>query len=187
MGRRLVIAIGLLVAVVLAMTVVDPVDAGSEGRRGGHRADGIWCYTPQFDRLGPVALDPEYTGPKSFITTVEEAEWTGVFEGDSMDYGAVGIPSADSGPTTFAATVVFDSVDVRRRTGGLELDVSGIRRSDQSDWRGEWVITSGTGELEGATGYGDWWGPGYLTDTPDECGVIYYDVDRLRIRRGGRT
>ncbi len=187
MGRRFVVAFGLLVAVVLAMTVVDPVDAGSEGRRGGHRADGVWCYTPLLSRLTPVALDEDYDGPKLFATTVEEAEWTGVFEGASMDYGVVGLPSAENGPTTFAATVVFDSVDVRRRTGGLELDVSGIRRSDQADWKGRWVITSGTGELEGASGHGDWWGPGYLPEMEDECGVIYYDVDRLRIRKGGRN
>ncbi len=187
MGRRFVVAVGLLVAVVLAMTVVDPVDAGSNGRRGGHRADGIWCYTPQFSRLGPVVLDEEYAGPKYFQTTVEEAEWTGVFEGASMDYGVVGFPSAENGPTTFAGTVIFESVEVRRRTGGLELDVSGIRRSDQSEWTGEWVITSGSGQLEGATGHGDWWGPGFLPTASDECGVIYYDVDRLRIRRGGRN
>ncbi|MDH3498771.1 MAG: hypothetical protein OEM97_01495, partial [Acidimicrobiia bacterium] len=141
--------------------------------------------TPDLSKLTPLALDAAYDGPKLFFTTVEDAEWTGVFEGLSRDYGAISIPSPDAaGPTMAMLTVIFDEVEVRGKTGRLELDAYGGRPDGTSDWEGNWVITSASGELEGLKGHGTWWGPGYSLDTPDECGVIYYDVRRLT--RSGR-
>jgi hypothetical protein len=60
------------------------------------------------------------------------------------------------------------------------MDVKGDRPNLDSDWRGTWVITSGTGDLEGLQGKGIWWGPGWQGD-PTECGVIYYSTVDIRM------
>jgi hypothetical protein len=180
MRKSVFVVLGLALALVAALAAVSPVDAGSgRGRGHHHKADGVFCYTPQLDRLGEVALDSEYDGPKTFVTTVEEAEWTGTFEGASRDYGVVGFRDAGVDAATFAATVVFDEVEVRGRTGAMELDFYGGRPDATADWEGGFFISHASGELEGVEGHGTWWGPGWLGD-PSECGVIYYDVKRLR-------
>ncbi len=56
--------------------------------------------------------------------------------------------------------------------------VTGERPNHLSDWEGEWVITSGTGELEDLHGQGTWWGLGWQGNYSD-CGVLYYSADDL--------
>ncbi|MGI9595838.1 MAG: hypothetical protein ACR2QK_06745 [Acidimicrobiales bacterium] len=120
----------------------------------------------------------EYPGDKIFLTTFENAEWTGVFEGTSRDYGLI-IADPPLQPSAFAATVLFDSVEVKGVEGGMVLDVwGGTGVGDQ--WDGRFTISSGTGDLSRIEGYGSWWGPGFDPDNADDCGVIYYDVERLR-------
>ena len=49
-------------------------------------------------------------------------------------------------------------------------------------WRGTWVVTSGTGGLEGLEARGSFWGPGWLPpdggsdECPEGMGVVYYSV-----------
>jgi hypothetical protein len=197
MRNRLVIAIGLVIAVLMATAALSPVDAGPGHRGRPAKADGIWCYTPDFDRLD-AALDIDrtvpadeqedaYTGSKVFGITYEDAEWTGVFEGFSRDYGTFTIADPALPPTLFMATVVFDEVEVRGRVGAMELDVHGGRPDGTADWEGQFYITDASGELEGLEGHGSWWGPGFIVGKTEDCGVIYYDVERLTgLGRGRR-
>ncbi len=111
------------------------------------------------------------------MTTLENAEWTGVFERTSRDYGLI-IADPPLQPVSIVATVIFDSVEVKGVEGGLVLDANGGWLRDQ--WVGRFTISSGTGDLSRIEGYGSWWGPGFNPESPDECGVFYYDVERLR-------
>ena len=183
MKKRLVLLAALFVSVLAVVLAINPAEADDNHERN-RDADGVWCYTPVLEALTPIAYGDngyegdEYAGDKIFVTTFENAEWTGVFEGTSRDYGLI-IADPPLQPSVFAATVEFDSVKVKGVEGGMVLDVwggPGIR--DQ--WDGRFTISSGTGDLSRIEGYGSWWGPGFNPDNPDECGVIYYDVERLR-------
>lgn len=178
MKKKATVIIGLTVVLAAMTALVTPALAGSGQGRAGKT--GIWCYRPDFTRVEEVVIDG-YEGEKAFLETVENAEWTGPLTGESIDYGLA--VSRPDGPTLFAATVVFDSVTVRGRTGGLELDVHGGRRDGTANWWGALRITSATGDLEGLEGRGSWWGPGYSLETPEECGVIHYSFRNLRFTR----
>ena len=83
-------------------------------------------------------------------------------------------------PMLFVGTVSFADVQVGNASGGLEMDIAadilGASPADFTEFRGSWIITSGTGDLSDLRGHGTWWGPGWQGD-PNECGVIYYSVD----------
>lgn len=189
MKKRFVVLAALLTSVVLVALAINPAEADGD-HRGKRRADGVWCYTPVLEALTPIPygendyVGDEYPGDKIFLTTFETAEWTGVFEGESRDYGLI-IADPPLQPTGFAATVLFDSVTVEGVEGGLVLDANGGWLSDQ--WVGKFTIGGGTGDLSRIEGHGSWWGPGFNPESPDECGVIYYDVERLRgVKSKGR-
>ena len=156
-------------------------------------ADGIWCYTPDLANLKPLDIGA-YPEGKLFLSATYKGEWTGVFHGgDSPDDVAL---SQDTGllvahevpapvnfaPMLFVGTVSFADVQVGGASGGLELDVgsdiNAASPAEATEWRGSWIITSGTGDLSNLRGQGTWWGPGWLGD-PNECGVIYYSVDAM--------
>jgi hypothetical protein len=116
------------------------------------------------------------------------SEFTGYFEGASMDYGLVIShildpgPPAVSAPVRFVGTSTFEQVEVDGVSGGLQMesmadvDASGV-------WWGTWVVTSGTGDLAGFQAHGTFWGPGWLPPDggSDECpagmGPVYYAVE----------
>ena len=184
MKKRPLLLVALLISVLAVALAINPAVADDDDDDRGRKADGVWCYTPVLDALTPIPfgqnnryVGDEYPGEKIFLTTFENAEWTGVFEGTSRDYGLI-IADPPLEPNVFAATVVFDSANVKGVEGGMVLDVHGGWFRDQ--WDGRFTISSGTGDLSRIEGYGSWWGPGFDPDNPDECGVIYYDVERLR-------
>lgn len=187
MKKRMAVLVALMASLLVLSLANAPATASGGNKKP--RIDGVWCYIPVMEALTPIAYgannefpgddDP---GDKIFVTTFENAEWTGVFEGESRDYGViVADPVAGNppvAPKTFAASIVFDSVKVKGVEGGMELDVHGGYRRGQ--WEGGFTINSGTGRLSDVQGHGKWWGPGYNVDKPDECGVIYYKVQQLR-------
>jgi hypothetical protein len=177
--KRIFALLGLAALLPITAIVSNPVSAG-DGPDAGQAADGVWCYIPDFSQLTPVVVSDDYMGPKLFFQTVENAVWTGTFSGESMDFGVVGFPSPTAAaPSTFAGTVIFESVEVEGLVGGLELDVFGGKVDLAADFIGTWLITSASGELADLQGHGDWWGPGYNLGTPSECGVIYYSVEEI--------
>lgn len=48
------------------------------------------------------------------------------------------------------------------------------RHSSQTHWSGQWIIMSGTGDLENVQGYGTAWGPGFVPDDAEQDPDIYY-------------
>jgi hypothetical protein len=148
-------------------------------------ADGIWCYRP----LGPPVLVDVGFEPagKQLWAGHYLGEWTGTFQGVSEDTGLMVAHEIDPGPPPIAApmlyigTVTFAEVEVAGVSGGLEMDLNmeilGESPGTASQGKGRWIITSGTGDLQGFRAEGAWWGPGWNPEKPEECGVIYYSVD----------
>ncbi len=173
MSKKLFLS--LAVIMVLAIASIAALEASPTGR--GH-ADGVWCYLPT--GVLPVTLPGEdYAGDpnKQFVSASYISEWTGIFTGTSMDYGLA--VAHDGVPILF----IGSEVKVGRRMGGLEMDAIGDRPGPTADWRGKWIITSGTGDLKDLQGRGDFWGPGWpppeggTDECPEGFGVIYYSVD----------
>lgn len=128
-------------------------------------ARGTWLYIP-------TLLGSRQVGCNTFLTTLEEAEWTGTFVGESMEDGKVVIRC--NGKWSFKAIISFHDLTVDGKTGTLRMSAVGRRPDALSDWTGKFVILSGTGELANLRGQGIFWGPGWLGD-PTEQGVIYYE------------
>ena len=153
----------------------------------GAAADGIWCYMP----LGPpILVDVGFTPPgKQLWAGAYVAEWTGTFQGASQDTALMVAHEIDPGPPPIAApmlyvgTVSFAEVEVDGVSSGLEMDLNmdilGDSPSTASPGTGRWIITSGTGDLEGFRAEGTWWGPGWNPEEPEKCGVIYYSVEDM--------
>jgi hypothetical protein len=79
----------------------------------------------------------------------------------------------------YVGTVSFTLINNDGRSSDLEMRIIGRSFDANSDWQGRWVITGGTGALEGLRGYGAWWGYGLNPTKPEECGVIHYSVDGM--------
>jgi hypothetical protein len=128
------------------------------------------CVKPEEDDKRPPCQ--RSVGGNTFMETYEDGWWEGSFDGTSVDHGKVVIHRSDL--WTFNALVYFEG-EVNGASGTLVLSVNGSRPTSDAEWEGRWVILSGTGELETLHGQGNWWGPGWLSDHPDEPGVIPYN------------
>jgi hypothetical protein len=135
------------------------------------RAEGVWRYLPV--PPNPPEFDFSYKrnedDPNLFTTGSWISDWTGTITGKSKDIGFAVFHSAGHG--IFIDSLVFESVQVDGRTGGLELYVLGS--GVDGDWKGLWQITAATGDLVGLQGHGDWSGPGWLGD-PEVMGEVNY-------------
>lgn len=179
----------VLLAVVMVLSLVS-CSAPTESPESEVEADGLWCYAPVFERIEPITFDPYKGDPgKAFLQVPYVSEWTGVFDGSSTDYGVVIghvlAPDTDPVPMSFIDTSSFAKVEVDGKVGGLEMDAIGDRPDAASEWRGTWMITGGTGDLEGLRAHGTFWGPGWLPpdggtdECPEGMGVIYYSVEDI--------
>ena len=174
----------VLLAVIMVLSMVS-CSAPTDSPEGEGDADGVWCYMPVFESIKPITFDPYEGDPgKEFQQVPYVSEWTGIFNGSSTDYGLLIFhildPNAPSAPMAFVDAAWFAEVEVDGKVGGLGMDAIGDRPDPTADWRGTWVITSGTGELENLRGHGTFWGPGWLPpdggtdECPEGMGVIYY-------------
>jgi hypothetical protein len=166
-----------LLAVIVVLSVA-LLSACADSPEADDNADGVWCYMPR--GLWPIEIR-DYAPPESFfLSSATESVWTGTFTGESKD-GRLLVSHGTywpGEPTLFVSTSSFEDVVVGGVSGGLEMDAIGDRPDATSDWSGTWVVTSGTGDLEGLRAHGTFWGPGWLGN-PEECGVIYYSVEEI--------
>jgi len=128
-------------------------------------ASGIWYYIPT-----ELTFIKE-SGGNQFFDLTEAGIWTGTFNGTSVDSGPVVMYR--SGATSFKGIVDFEG-EVEGKTGTLSIKVTGRKPNPTADWKGHWVIISGSGELSNLHGQGKWWGPGYNPADPAAYGVIHY-------------
>lgn len=166
----------VVLPVVLLILLVVLVPTFADGGKGGRmkKYDGEWRYMPQGE-LGNL-LTNNYGS--HFFLSADSGDWTGAFEGLSDD-DCVSVLHA-SGRWVGYCTALFDSVTVKGKTGGLELGITLLKATPTEPWVGEWFITSGSGDLAGLEGEGTIWGHGYNPEKPDEPGIIYYKVKKLK-------
>ena len=137
---------------------------------------------------GSLAYDPTPVGSKLadgnlHLKTTEEGLWSGDLVGESWDepcrvvihkvvFDAEGnIVNFDFRWYTSIAT--FETATVGSKSGGLVMRLHGKDSGPGTDWHGQWVILSGTGELANLNGQGTWWGPGYPPGIPNP--TIFYE------------
>lgn len=154
MKKKRFASLAFVVLAVIVATSIMVVPALAKKHKP-QKADGVWCYLP--GPPNPADFDFAYRiGEDDFFTGSYASDWTGLFTGQSQDNGLViwrNFPA--DGPAMFVDLIVFDSVEVRGRTGGLVLYLYGERESNF--WDGPWFIASASGELEGLEGRGEWW------------------------------
>jgi hypothetical protein len=167
MMRTKVFALLAAIMVVSAASIAACTPSSAAGN-----ADGVWCYLPRKGQAETVKV----VDNNHILSGQYDGSWTGTFAGSSEEFGAAVIRS--SGRRLYIGVVSFDSVDVGGKSGGLEMHVVGVKEDPNSEWEGSWVITDGTGEMEGLRGEGKWWGTGWQSDF-EVCGELQYSVDEL--------
>ena len=161
------------VVIIILLVVLVPTFADIGKGESMNKYDGEWRYMPQ-------SMDPLVTNNygSQFALSTDSAEWTGALEGESHD-DCVSVLHT-SGRWFGYCTASFASATIDGQTGGLELGITLLKVSPAEPWVGEWFITSGSGDLEGLEGEGTIWGHGYNPEEPDETGIIYYKVKKLK-------
>ena len=100
--------------------------------------------------------------------------WIGDFEGTAVSFFRVVWFKFPTGPLNVWLRSDFEGT-VDGKEGTLVIQLVGW--SHQGNWDGQWVIISGTGELENLHGKGVWGGPGFGASGPDiwYSGQIHFD------------
>ena len=175
--KRLILLAGLLVVFLTVSIAMVSASAGDGKRHKPPKRLGIWCYKP-LEVAMPEEFNFQYLiGANLFTTASYDSTWMGPISGDSQDNGLVLWREPQSGPAAFVDLIVFESAEVKGKSGALEMHVYGA--GDVTDWVGDWYITGAGGELEGLEGFGKWWGP-YQGDECDEGYLgAYYRVQKL--------
>jgi hypothetical protein len=150
--RKKLLTLSLGVAALLVMSAL-PASAGPPQDAAGH-----WTYMT-------ALTDVREAGCNTFLTINEYDTLTGTFEGGTLDpeHGPTGagvVVAHCSGSFNYKALLRFEEMTVDGKTGGVVISVNGRLADPTSEWTGNWVIVSATGELEGLRGQGKWWGPG---------------------------
>ena len=136
MKKRSGLLMTVLVFALLSVLVV-PAYAGPPDDNVG----GLWKYKP-------TIVGTRLAGGNTFLTTQEEAVWSGTFDGTSTEDGKVVVHS--SGAWSFKGIVTFEGVvNDNDNEGTMKMRVVGSRPDVFTEWTGKWVIISGTGGLAG--------------------------------------
>jgi hypothetical protein len=168
MKKRSTLLITLLVVALLS-TLSMPVNAGPPTTAGGE-----WQYIV-------TGVDVRVAGCNTFIyISKEDSIWQGTFQGTSTDTGVV--VEHCSGKASFNGIVSFVG-EVNGESGSLEMSVTGQYSYEQGDWnwKGQWVILSGTEGLANLHGQGTWFGPGaggpFVWGTVDYAGSYRFEPE----------
>jgi hypothetical protein len=117
----------------------------------------------------------------TFIEATEKEVWTGNFSGTAQSVFRVVIFSSGFWNVWLRSNFTGE---VDGKSGTMVIQLVGKRTwwdEERFWWYGQWVILSGTGELENLRGRGTWWGPGYegvdeeIPEIPGERPDIYYE------------
>ena len=169
--KRELFVIPVVILILLVVLVPTFADVGKGASM--NKYDGEWRYMPKsMEDLLTNNYDSQ------FFLSADSGDWTGALKGLSDD-DCVSVLHA-SGRWVGYCTASFTSVTVDGKTGGLELGITLLKVTPTEPWVGEWFITGGTGDLEGLEGEGTLWGHGYNPEKPDEPGIIYYKVKKLK-------
>ena len=123
----------------------------------------------------PTILEHIDDGQNIYLSTTEIGCWYDDLdygEGELIGYsengpGTVILFDAEWPPTTgfrmkwYTAEAKFEFFTVNGKTGQVDMRLVGKLHAGDTEWSGHWVIVDASGQLEGITGSGTWWGPGW--------------------------
>ena len=167
MNKRRALIVLLLVCSLL-LAGLAPAGASHRSRR----VAGEWQYLPNPPQTFEI-------GSFAVLHVTDQEWWSGGLDGTSEGEYIVVIDSG--GRWFFVETSSFEG-SVLGRDGTMTMSVMGWRFDPTDDWFGRWTITGGTDGLEGITGHGIFWGPGYDPAQPDVPGSVDY-TGRVRFSR----
>lgn len=136
----------LLLAALLAVVQWAPVAASRPAD-----VSGTLSYIPY--QVG----EPKIVGGNMFFQTEEDVWYEGDFDGTAFDECLVILHA--SGNWTYQAISHFSGT-IAGHTGEMTLRLNGHRPDAFSDWTGQWVILSGSGDLTNVHGQGIFYGAG---------------------------
>lgn len=126
---------------------------------------GTFDYTPEVFARVPG-------GGGVFVDASEAEVWTGDIEGTAAAPFRVVV-----GPDgSFEAWILaeFEGTVLGEYGGTMVMASRYTRPAATAHWTGEWIILSGTGDLENVHGHGSAWGPGFNREDPEAGPDIFY-------------
>lgn len=139
--------------------------AGSALAQDRVPVSGSFDYTPEI--FAQIAA-----GESTYFDASEDETWRGDIEGTAVSpFRMVITPDGVWDAwlyTEFEGTVLGD------HEGTMVVLARYQRPAPDTHWSGEWIILSGTGDLEDVQGSGTAWGPGFNADDPNASPDIFY-------------
>ncbi len=167
--RILIILILCLVSVLTALS--RPVYAQD---KGPVRVSGTFNYTYKILTQGAASGN-------TFMDGTEDEVWTGDFKGTAVSPFPFAIWS--SGVQDAWLLTEFKGTVLGKYKGTLVMIAIYKRPDATAQWEGEWMIVSGTGDLEHLRGHGVAWGPG-STNKDDGIPDILYTGEVMFLMPG---
>ncbi len=128
--------------------------------------EGNWQYAMNIDSIRPA-------GDNMVLKVTETGSWTGDFSGSStMQVSGV---LHSKGFITFEGIIYFEG-SVLGKEGTLVIQYSG-RVTSTNEIVSQWIILSGTGDLDGLKGQGVLSGVGGPGDNLQYSGNVHYSPD----------
>jgi hypothetical protein len=126
---------------------------------------GTFDYTPEVFARNQV-------GGSVFVDASEAETWKGDIEGKAVAPFRMVI-SPDGGSDAWLLAE-FEGTVLGEYEGTMVVASRYTKPAATAQWTGEWIILSGTGELENVQGHGDAWGPGFNREDPEAGPDIFY-------------
>jgi hypothetical protein len=132
---------------------------------------GSFNYTPEvFARVSG--------GESVFVDASEDEIWTGDIEGTAVSPFRLVITPDGAFDAWLHAE--FEGTILDEYEGTLIILSRYERPAAGAHWTGDWIILSGTGELENVQGNGTAWGPGVNAEDPEAGPDIFYSGQVVR-------
>ena len=126
---------------------------------------GSFNYTPEI--FAKVSV-----GDSVFFDASEDEVWVGDLEGTAVSpFRMVVTPDGVWDAWLYAE---FKGTVFGEYEGTMSIASRYKRPAPDAHWAGEWIILSGTGELENVQGHGTAWGPGFDPKDPEAGPDIFY-------------
>ena len=126
---------------------------------------GSFDYTPEVFARVPG-------GDEVFVDASEAEIWTGDIQG--MAVAPFRVVVSPDGSFNAWLQAEFEGTVLGDHRGTMVIASKYTKPNATAQWTGEWIILSGTGDLENVHGHGSAWGPGFNPKDPEAGPDIYY-------------
>ncbi len=160
---RKMLSAALLMCIVALLTLSTPVHATKPMDMEGH------MYYISY------LVSAREADGNLFLNTEEDVWWYGDIDGITpKEDSKTRVVMYSTGDMWYTGLYKVTDATVEGKEGSFVMHTVGGKPLGE-DWFGQWVIISGTGELEDLRGQGTWGGPGFDPSTPTVPGYIWYE------------